>query len=117
MAGINNTQVLLNSFLKTAQNILTHFGKFVKSIRLCTKDKTNLFLMQRFCSDNDKDKRTKLLNDLDKIVCNNCTHDEKTKKVTGTVREIIGQGDVETNEAMKLFKVRESSSRFLFAKK
>ncbi|OXU17394.1 hypothetical protein TSAR_013480 [Trichomalopsis sarcophagae] len=83
MTGINNTDALLNSFLKTAQNILTYF-------------------------DDDKDNRTKLLNDLEKIVRNNCTHDEKTKKVTSTVRNIIGQGDVETSEAMKLFKEQKN---------
>ena len=37
MVGVNNTQILFNSFLKSAENIVTHFGKFFTVLRLCIR--------------------------------------------------------------------------------
>lgn len=48
-----------------------------------------------------------MLKDLQEIVKKNCAHDEKAKKVTNTVKELVNNvGDnVNPDEVMKLFKV------------
>ncbi|KAL7303697.1 E3 SUMO-protein ligase NSE2-like [Trichogramma pretiosum] len=82
MVAINNSDVLFNNFLKTAENIINYY-------------------------DDNKDERNRILAELDEVVKESCGHEDKIRKINDTIRQMHDDDVSDLEKSLKNFQKKK----------